>query len=131
MPIDRTTARRNLINLIQYQSVREEYGELHLALWYDIADAADDLFLFEVFEHFESEAAHEPVATYRFPGMGYLWLPGLYHVTVCSRAFFEAVVRDNTDEDVRRFRSQLAEGRAEILFPADPTQSAVARLLVT
>lgn len=121
MPIDKETARRNLINLIHYQTAREEYGRLLLAVWYDIAEEADNLYLFEVFENFLG-AEGAPVATYRFPGMGYLWLPGLYYVTVCSLSFFVSAVNEG-DEDVTKLRSQLASGTAEVLLSLDDTDN--------
>ncbi len=128
MPIDRATARLNLVNLLQYQLLRqEEYGTLHLVLWYDIREQLNDLYLFEVYENFRSPDG-APVATFRFPGMGYLWLPGLYYVTACSRSFFEQAVREE-DEDVARFRRQLAEGQAEILFPPPPFEDSLSKLL--
>lgn len=129
MPIDRATARLNLVNLLQYQILRQDvYGNLHLALWYDIVDPLHDLYLFEVYESFTSPEG-SPVATFRFPGMGYLWLPGLYYVTACSRAFFEEAVREE-DEDVVHFRKQLREGCAEILFPSPPYEDALFQLLL-
>ncbi|MCX7624664.1 MAG: hypothetical protein N2Z21_00380 [Candidatus Sumerlaeaceae bacterium] len=121
MPIDKQTARRNLINLIQYQTARAEYGRLLLAVWYDIADESEDLYLFEVFENFVSTDG-AAAATYRFPGMGYLWLPGLYHVTACSYHFFQTAASEG-DEDVVKLRSQLADGKAEILFAIEDTDS--------
>lgn len=129
MPIDRVTARKNLLNLIQYQLAHSAmYGELVLAVWYGIEDQAEDLFLFEVYERFVSEDGRE-VSTYRFPGMGYLWLPGLYHVTACSLASFERAVKE-LDEDVVYFRQALKEGRAEILVPFAGQEHPVVNLLL-
>jgi hypothetical protein len=129
MPVDRAAARRNLLNLIQYQLAHEsEAGPLHLALWYNIAEQADDLYLFEVFENFAGNDG-APVATYRFPGMGYLWLAGVYYVTACSRTFFEQAVAE-ADEDVLFFRTQLSQGRAELLSPERATDSRLAMLLL-
>lgn len=127
MPLDRATARKNLVNLVQHQLVKQDYGLLRLALWYDIVDEVSDLFLFEVFDSFRAPDASE-IATFRFPGMGFLWLPGLYHVTVCSLGFFEQAVQEE-DEDVLKFREQLATGRAELIVPSSPSEDAVAALL--
>ncbi|MGB9692315.1 MAG: hypothetical protein ACPL7D_09110 [Candidatus Sumerlaeaceae bacterium] len=120
MPIDRSTARKNLLTLLQHQLAKQEFGALRLALWYDIEEQASDLFLFEVFEAFRTPYGNE-TATFRFPGMGFLWLPGLYHVTVCSLAFFQQAAQLN-DDDLLKFRTQLAAGNAEILIPSLPTQ---------
>lgn len=119
MPVDKQTARRNLVNLIHYQVAREEYGRLLLAVWYDIAEESDNLYLFEVFENFVGTDG-APASTYRFPGMGYLWLPGLYYVTACSLGFFRTAVSEG-DEDVRKLQSQLESGKAEILLSLDDT----------
>jgi|GEM_PF-2616211 hypothetical protein len=128
MPIDKDTARKNLLNVIQYQlSHPDEYGQLLLALWYDIADQADDLYLFEVFEDFSTPHG-DPVGTYRFPGMGFLWLPGVYTITACSRAYFEQAVKE-ADADVLTFRMQLENFSAELLYPFSGNTTPIVKLL--
>jgi hypothetical protein len=115
MPIDRTTARNNLLSLLAYQSTHStQYGALLLAVWYDIVEPVEDLYVFEVYEEYRGPEGEE-TGSFRFPGMGYLWLPGLYHIQVCSRSAFERAI-ETGDEDIQYLRDALATRRAEILY---------------
>ena len=128
MPLSRNEVRANLTVLLQYQAMRDGgHGPLELAVWRRIEDAAQDVHLVEVFERFASPDG-APHAALRFPGMGNMWLPGLYHIEVWSTAEFKRLAAAGA-EPVASLRRELAEGAAEIIAPADPVSSALARLL--
>lgn len=128
MPIDRATARNNLLSLLAYQSSHNsEYGALLLAVWYDIVEPVEDCYVFEVYERYRGPEGEE-TGSFRFPGMGYLWLPGLYHVQVCSRTAFERAVAAS-DEDIRYLRDALAAKRAEILYTGADEGMRLAQIL--
>lgn len=131
MPLTRQEARANLVSLVQQQIMKPaEHGELLLAVWHDIEDAAQDLHLIEVFESFRAPDGNES-AIMRFPGMAGLWLPGLYFVTFFSREAFEAGAA-RPSSPLTGLREQLAANRAEILFAnaaAIPPHTALANWL--
>lgn len=128
MPIDRATARNNLLSLLAYQSSHNsEFGALLLAVWYDIVEPVEDLYVFEVYEKYRGPDGDE-TGSFRFPGMGYLWLPGLYHLRVCSRAAFERAIAA-FDEDIRYLRDALGAKRAEILYAGANEGIRLAQLL--
>jgi hypothetical protein len=128
MPLSRNEVRANLTVLLQYQAMRDGgHGPLELAVWRHIEDEAQDVHLLEVFERFAAPDG-APSAALRFPGMGNMWLPGLYHIEVFSRAEFERLAAENA-EPVASLRRELAEGTAEIIAPVDPASPALARLL--
>jgi hypothetical protein len=129
MPVPRHQVRQNLLQLIQFQMIhRREYGELLLAIWHGIEAEAQDVFLFEVYERFASPEGGGR-GTFRFPGIGPLWLPGLYEVTLCSRAEFERATASR-DSEMETMRAELASGRAEILWPENPADSPLASALL-
>lgn len=129
MPLSRQEVRQNLITLIQYQIMRErEYGELLLTAWYDISDDAQDVFLLQVWEKF-AEPGGAGRGVFRFPGMGNIWLPGLYIVSTFSRAEFE-IACSKEEELVMTVRRQLHLNAAEILWPQETDKSAIAGLLL-
>jgi hypothetical protein len=108
---------------------QREYGELQLAVWYAIEDEAQDVYLLEVFDNFISPEGR-PRDILRFPGMGNLWLPGLYELSVFSRAEFERTVTAS-DPLIERVRAGLASGTATILWPQDESGQELAGLLRT
>ncbi len=116
MPVSREQVRAQLAILIQHQALRPgEHGALLLAVWRDVEEAAQDVHLVEVFEDFSGpDGAGRAVL--RFPGMGDLWLPGLYIVDAFSRDEFARLL-DSGDPRIGDLRDQLAGGRAEILWP--------------
>jgi hypothetical protein len=129
VPLSRDEARKNLIGLIQFQKLHErEYGGLLLAAWYGMEDEAQDLFLFEVYGNFKAPDGNER-ALLRFPGMGNLWLPGLYHVLAMSKAEFESRAHSN-DPDIDAVRRDIRSGNGEILWPENPDDETLALLLL-
>jgi hypothetical protein len=128
MPLSRDEVRVNLTVLLQYQAMRGgAAGTPELAVWRGIEEQAQDVHLVEVFAEFTAPDG-SPHAMLRFPGMGNMWLPGLYHIEVLSRAEFERVAADG-GELVASLRRELAGGTAEIIAPVKPESSPLARLL--
>ena len=118
MPVTREQVRKNLISLITFQKMRERnYGELLLAVWHGIEDEATDVSLTEVYTGFASPEG-EGHEVYRFPGMGNLWLPGLYTVSVYSRAEFERAAAAGETE-IARLRESFQRGEAEVIWPPE------------
>lgn len=116
MPVEREQVRRNLVALVQSQVSRLcDYGALRLAVWYDIKEQAEDVHLVEVFERFVDSGGHEH-EDLRLPGMGELWLPGLYIVGMFSVAEFERQVAERSAM-ILRLTSELKAGFAEIVWP--------------
>jgi len=115
MPLTRQEARANLVSLIQQQVARpSEHGDLLVAVWHDIEDAAQDLHLLEVFESFCAPDG-SGMARVRFPGMAGLWLPGLYFVTLFSGEAFEGELMQ-ASPFLAGIEQQLRAQRAELLF---------------
>lgn len=128
MPVPRAQVRANLVQLLQYQLARErEYGPLLLAVWTNIRDEAEDVFLLEVYERFVSPdgGGHDVM---RFPAMGSMWLPGTYIVEAYSRAAFLAALEDGQPE-LLAVRAALDTGTAEILWPEPAVASDMADAL--
>ena len=118
MPLTRDEAKRNLVTLLQYQTMRRnEYGELLLMVWYNITDTIEDIFVLEVFENFRTPEGKERDVL-RFPGMADMWLPGLYMIAAFSRQEFEQCAA--SDELISRVRQDLRCGRAQIIWPEPP-----------
>ena len=116
MPVEREQVRRNLVALVQSQVSRVcDYGALRLAVWYDIREQAEDVRQVEVFERFVGSGEHEHEDV-RLPGMGELWLPGLYIVRMLSVAEFERQVAERSAM-ISRLTSELKAGLAEIVWP--------------
>jgi hypothetical protein len=68
-------------------------------------------------------------ALLRFPGMGNLWLPGLYHVLAMSKAEFESRAHSN-DPDIDAIRRDIRSSNGEILWPENPSDDSLAVLLL-
>ena len=129
MPLSRQQVRQNLVSLLQFQMMRDrEYGDLLLAAWYGIEEQAQDVFVLEVFEKFASPQGSERDML-RFPGMGNLWIPGLYMLSVFSRAEFERAAADS-DALIRRVRADLHGGVGEILWPQNASNNKLANTLL-
>lgn len=128
MPVSRDQVRQNLSKVIEYQRAKPHgYGELLLAVWYAIDEELQDVFLLEVFEKFVSLEG-KPFEKVSFPGMGELWISGLYKISVFSRAEFEKAVEEGR-EPINEVREHLAAGRAEIIWPEGNLPASLAGLL--
>jgi hypothetical protein len=115
MPLSRKQVRESLMKVIEYQRTHaQQYGGLELAVWYAIEEQQQDVFLLEVFEHFVSLEG-KACEVLRFPGIGELWLPGLYTLRVYSREEFEAAL-DGRGQLFEQICRQMGQGAAEVVW---------------